>query len=129
MLKVLQAQIKPSIINILKLAFVADPATRWVWQDPDMYLSHFSSFAKEFGGKSFENNSAYYIGKYSSAALWLPLNVHPDVEQILELVKTTGSECAKEYGPKLFKKMGSYHPEEPHWYLPLLGVDPLHHGK
>lgn len=23
----------------------------------------------------------------------------------------------------------SYHPEEPHWYLPLLGVDPLHHGK
>jgi ribosomal protein S18 acetylase RimI-like enzyme len=25
--------------------------------------------------------------------------------------------------------MGGYHPNEPHWYLPLLGVDPLHHGK
>ncbi|HEY7570547.1 MAG TPA: GNAT family N-acetyltransferase [Nitrososphaeraceae archaeon] len=25
--------------------------------------------------------------------------------------------------------MGNYHPSEPHWYLPLLGVDPLHHDK
>jgi GNAT superfamily N-acetyltransferase len=31
--------------------------------------------------------------------------------------------------PRLIEKMGSYHPKEPHWYLPLLGVDPLHHGK
>jgi ribosomal protein S18 acetylase RimI-like enzyme len=118
-----------SVINALKLAFVADPATRWVWQDPGKYLSYFSNFAKAFGGKAFENNSAYYVGNYSGAALWLPPNVHPDVEQILELVKSTGSDGAKEYGPELFEKMGSYHPKEPHWYLPLLGVDPLHHGK
>jgi ribosomal protein S18 acetylase RimI-like enzyme len=25
--------------------------------------------------------------------------------------------------------MSRYYPNEPHWYLPLLGVDPLHHGK
>ncbi len=25
--------------------------------------------------------------------------------------------------------MGSFHPKEPHWYLPLIGVDPLHQGK
>jgi ribosomal protein S18 acetylase RimI-like enzyme len=118
-----------SVINALKLAFVADPATRWVWQDPEKYLSYFPNFVKAFGGKAFENNSAYYVGNYSGAALWLPPNVHPDVEQILELVKSTGSDGAKEYGPGLFEKMGSYHPKEPHWYLPLLGVDPLHRGK
>ena len=28
-----------------------------------------------------------------------------------------------------FKKMDSYHPKEPHWYLPLLGVDPFYHSK
>jgi GNAT superfamily N-acetyltransferase len=32
-------------------------------------------------------------------------------------------------GPEIFEKMNSYHPNEPHWYLPLLGVDPLYHGK
>jgi ribosomal protein S18 acetylase RimI-like enzyme len=25
--------------------------------------------------------------------------------------------------------MGSYHPKEPHWFLPLIGVDVFHHGK
>jgi ribosomal protein S18 acetylase RimI-like enzyme len=30
----------------------------------------------------------------------------------------------------MFEKMGSSHPEEPHWYLPMIGVDPAHraHG-
>jgi hypothetical protein len=22
-----------------------------------------------------------------------------------------------------------HHPSEPHWYLPIIGVDPVHHGK
>jgi ribosomal protein S18 acetylase RimI-like enzyme len=26
----------------------------------------------------------------------------------------------------VFERMGSYHPSEPHWYLPLIGVDPVH---
>jgi ribosomal protein S18 acetylase RimI-like enzyme len=118
-----------NVIGALKLAFVADPATRWVWQDPEKYLSHFSSFAKAFGGKAFAYESAHYIGNYSGAALWLPPNVHPDVEQLITLLLSTGSDEAKKDGPKVFEKMGSYHPKEPHWYLPLLGVDPLHHGK
>ena len=25
--------------------------------------------------------------------------------------------------------MAKYHPHEPHWYLPLIGVDPAHQGK
>jgi ribosomal protein S18 acetylase RimI-like enzyme len=25
--------------------------------------------------------------------------------------------------------MGSFHPSEPHWYLPLIGVDPAYQGR
>jgi ribosomal protein S18 acetylase RimI-like enzyme len=25
--------------------------------------------------------------------------------------------------------MGKHHPSEPHWYLPLIGVDPAHQGR
>ncbi|HZD35293.1 MAG TPA: GNAT family N-acetyltransferase [Nitrososphaeraceae archaeon] len=117
------------VIGALELAFVADPATRWVWSDPQKYLSHFYSFAMAFGGKAFVNGSAYYIGNYSGAALWLPPNVHHDVDQIMELLKNTGSDEAKMDGPEVFSKMSSYHPKEPHWYLPLIGVDPFYHGK
>ncbi|HYO06675.1 MAG TPA: GNAT family N-acetyltransferase [Phototrophicaceae bacterium] len=111
------------------MAFVADPATRWVWPDPQKYLSNFSSFAKAFGGKAFEYKSAHYIGNYSGAALWLPPNVHPDVDVLTDLMQSSGSDEAKKDGPEVFERMSSFHPNEPHWYLPLLGVDPLHHGK
>jgi hypothetical protein len=57
------------VIDALKLAFVADPATRWVWPDPQKYLSHFSTFAKAFGGKAFAYGCAHYVGNYSGAAL------------------------------------------------------------
>ncbi|HEX5185909.1 MAG TPA: GNAT family N-acetyltransferase [Nitrososphaeraceae archaeon] len=120
---------KTTVIDALKLAFVADPATRWVWPDTQKYLSNFSSFAKAFGGKAFEYNSAHFIGNYNGAALWLPPNVHPDVDQLIALLQNSGSEDAKRDGPEVFEKMSSYHPNEPHWYLPLLGVDPLYHGK
>jgi hypothetical protein len=72
-----------SVIDALKLAFAADPAVRWVWPDPPKYLSHFSSFARAFGGKAFANKSAHYVGNYSGAALWLPPNVHADVDQLI----------------------------------------------
>jgi ribosomal protein S18 acetylase RimI-like enzyme len=29
----------------------------------------------------------------------------------------------------VFEAMAKYHPTEPHWYLPLIGVDPSHQGK
>jgi len=28
-----------------------------------------------------------------------------------------------------FEKMAQWHPEEPHWYLPMIGVDPSAQGK
>ena len=29
----------------------------------------------------------------------------------------------------VLEQMGRYHPNEPHWYLPLMGVDPIQQGK
>ena len=127
--KIAKESDETTVIDALKLAFVADPATRWVWSDTRNYLLNFSTFAKAFGGKAFAYESAYYVGNYSGVALWLPPNVHPDVDQLITLLQSSGSDEAKNDGPEVFEKMSSYHPNEPHWYLPLLGVDPLYHGK
>ena len=80
---------KEAVIDALKMAFVADPATRWVWPDPQKYLLHFSNFAKAFGGRAFAQKSAHHIGNYSGAALWLPPNVDPDVDTILGILQET----------------------------------------
>lgn len=118
-----------AIIDVLKLAFAADPVSRWIWPEPHRYLSSVESFAKAYGGKAFSNKTAYFVGNYSGVALWLPPNVDPDVDTMMEILQMTGSEDAKRIGPEVFEKMGNFHPNEPHWYLPLLGVDPLYHGK
>jgi ribosomal protein S18 acetylase RimI-like enzyme len=117
-----------AVIDALRLAFVADPATRWVWPDAQKYLLYFSSFARAFGGKAFSNKSAHYIGNYSGAALWLPPHVDPDVDALIRLFQETTTKEAQGIVPRVLEKMGGYHPQEPHWYLPLLGVDPLYHG-
>ena len=97
-----------AVIDALKLAFVADPATRWVWPDSQKYLLYFSKFAKAFGGKAFEHRSAHYVGSYYGAALWLPPNVDPDVDTILALPQETTSEESQRVVPEVFEKTGSY---------------------
>ena len=94
-----------SVIDTIRLAFAADPAVRWVWPDPHEYLSHSSTFAKAFGGKAFAYKSAHYVGNYSGAALWLPPDVHPDVDQLISLLQSTGSDGAKKDGPEMFERM------------------------
>ena len=53
----------------------------------------------------------------------------PDEEAVGELVERTVAASRRGDIYALIGKMGAYHPPEPHWYLPLIGVDPLHQGK
>jgi ribosomal protein S18 acetylase RimI-like enzyme len=116
-------------IAVVVLAFSADPAARWTWPDPQQYLRHFPSFVRAFGGKAFAHGSAYYVEGYAGAALWLPPDVHPDEDVLISLVQCTVSEPMQKDVFAVFEQMGRYHPREPHWYLPLIGVDPSHQGK
>ena len=118
-----------SIIDVLVRANWEDPAARWVWPDSQQFLMHFPSFVRALGGKAFAHGSAYYVDGYTGAALWLPPDVHPDENALIALLERTVSEqIQKDFFPVL-EQMGRYHPSEPHWYLPFVGVDPSQQGK
>ena len=117
------------VIDVLVLAFGTDPGARWTWPDPQKYLTHFREFVKALGGKAFTHNSAYYIGGYAAASLWLPPNVHPDENVMATLFQRTAAEPVRNDSARVFEEMESYHPNEPHWYLPFIGVDPFLQGK
>jgi ribosomal protein S18 acetylase RimI-like enzyme len=116
-------------IAVVVLAFSADPAARWTWPDPQQYLRHFPRFVQAFGGNAFAHGSAYYVDGYAGAALWLPPEVHADEDMLITLLQRTVSEQMQKDAFAVFEQMGRYHPREPHWYLPLIGVDPSHQGK
>ena len=118
-----------SIIDVLVRPNWADPAARWVWPDSQRFLMYFPSFVRAFGGKAFAHESAYYIDGYIGAALWLPPDVHPDENALIALLQRTVSDQIQKDVFAVFEQMGRYHPSEPHWYLPLMGVDPSQQSK
>jgi ribosomal protein S18 acetylase RimI-like enzyme len=119
---------KAAMIDTLTLAFSADPAARWSWPESDTYLRAFPRFAQAFGGAAFEHGSAHRVNGCAGAALWLPPDVHPDEETMDRLMEETVAPDAQKDAAKLMAQMAGYHPEEPHWYLPLIGIDPAKQG-
>ena len=118
-----------SLIDVLVGAFIEDPVSRWAWPDSQQYLMHFPSLVRALGGKAFKHGSAYYVDGYAGAALWLPPDLGPDEDVLVSLFQRTVSEQIQKDILAVFKQMGHYHPSEPHWYLTLMGVDPLQQGK
>jgi GNAT superfamily N-acetyltransferase len=82
-----------------------------------------------FAGKAFEYGTAHYVEGFTGAALWHPPDVLPDEEALSSLVLRTVSEEMHEEVFAVLEQQVSYHPTEPHWYLPFIGVDPALQGK
>ena len=117
-----------AVFAVLTLAFSSDPATRWTWPEFRTFIEVFPRFAKAFGGAAFARGTAHRIGRVG-AALWLPPGARPDEEAMGALMQETADVATAVDGPKLMQQMASHHPKEPHWYLPLIGIDPACQGK
>jgi GNAT superfamily N-acetyltransferase len=112
-------------ISVLVLAFSADPVARWTYPDPDQYLVSFRALVRAFGGRAFEQDTARRVDDYAGVALWLPPGIEPD-GAALAATMPAGRESEM---AAVFEGMAAYHPNEAHWYLPLIGVDPVYRGK
>lgn len=111
------------------LAFSNDPAIRWMYPDPYQYLTYFPQFVQAFGGKAFVQETAYCIAGYSGTALWFPPGVEPDPAPLIELLEQSVFESDQADIFAVFDQMEHYHPSQPHWYLPLIGVEPTQQRK
>jgi len=116
-------------LETVVLAFAADPVTRWAWPHTHQYMAAMPRFVRAFGDGAFAHGAAYCTNEYTGVALWLPPGVHPDEDRLGELMASTASPAGREAGRAIFEQMAQYHPSEPHWYLPLIGVDPAYQGR
>jgi ribosomal protein S18 acetylase RimI-like enzyme len=117
-----------AVIAVITLAFSTDPVVRWIYPNPDQYLTYMPPFVRAFGGKAFAHGSAYHMDWYAGAALWLPPGVQYDEDTLMSLIQNTVGEWERKDVSVVFEQMGNYHPKEPHWYLPLIGVEAIHQG-
>jgi len=120
---------EPTVVDALLLAFAADPVMRWIWPDPQQYVSAWPRMVRTYGGQAFLHEGAHCLDGYLGAALWLPPGVHPDPDPVMALLQETVSEARQADLLAFFEQMGRFTPEAPYWYLPIIGVDPSHQGQ
>jgi ribosomal protein S18 acetylase RimI-like enzyme len=123
------ARDRKSVVDVITLGFVTDPMTRWTLPNAAQYLAVMPEMIDAFGGKAFELGSAYCVDDFSGAALWLPPGTEPDSERLGALIAQHASGPVQEAAGGVFEQMAAYHPHEPHWYLPLIAVDPACQGR
>jgi GNAT superfamily N-acetyltransferase len=111
----------------LTLAFSSDPVARWAWPDANQFARVLMPLVGPFGGRAaLDRGTAHVVGDFLGAALWVPPGAHVDDEAIGEIFAKNIEQPRLSEIYALFEKMAEHHPPEPHWYLPLIGIDPAY---
>ena len=127
--RIAQITDRDAVLNTLMLAFSSDPCLRYVLDTPEKLLRGFHAFADAMGGAALDEGTAWIADDIAGAALWLPPSVTSDREAMMAVI----GELAREEKLPVLAEVGDtiarHHPEEPHWYLAMIGVDPGRQGR
>ena len=119
----------PAAIQVIRMSFATDPVARWMYPDISDYMTVFPDLINGMAGRAFEERTAYISAGNAGAALWLPPGVGSDEEILGNLVQNTVSDAIKKDLESFMEQMATFHPAEPHWYLPVIAVDPYRFGQ
>ena len=122
------AEINEAIATLV-LAFVADPVARWMYRSPDQYLRHIPRLFRALGAGSFEAGAVHRSPNGAGVAIWFPPGVHGDTALVEAVIADSVARDMLGDVDAVFEMTEHHRPSEPHWYLSLIGVDPLHRNK
>lgn len=128
-IRVAAASEKATVLDTLMLAFASDPCLRYLLDTPEKLLRAFHPFADAMGGAALDLGSAWLADDGAAAALWLPPDVTSNQDAMLAVIGEHAREAKMPTLGAVGEAMAAYHPEEPHWYLAMIGVDPVHQGR
>lgn len=117
-----------SAVAAITMGFSTDPVARWMYPEPAQYFGWFPRFVRAFAGGAIASRSAFCSSGFAGAAMWLPPGVGSDDDAILGLVWDSIPDERQADIFSLFDQMAAGHPAEPHWYLPMIGVDTQQQG-
>lgn len=127
--RVAEASEGDAVLDTLMLAFSTDPCLRYLLATPNAFFRGFRPFATGMGGAALAQGTAWLAGGGAAAALWLPPGVTSDRDAMLAVVGELAREEKLPVLGEVGDTMARYHPEEPHWYLAMIGVDPARQGQ
>lgn len=119
----------PRVVATIVAAFLTDPLARFAWPSPHEHLDAMPVATREWAGVSFARGTAHVSADLCGAALWVPPGAHVDGEALERVFRTTAKAEHLDDLLATFGEMERWHPEEQHWYLPMIGVEPYSQGR
>jgi ribosomal protein S18 acetylase RimI-like enzyme len=129
LLNSLQTSNETRALTILTAAFADDPMIRWMYPNERQHLERFPQFARAFAGKAMELGTADVSEHHPAAALWLGPGVEPDEAAVVEILQRSVNPARLSAMFSILEQVSRFHPPEPHWYLPMIGVEPTGQGR
>lgn len=114
-----------TLLTVLTEAFRADPFWAYFMPDPER-----DGFARESALQaclaaeieSYVRHGHTHLVDDRAAALWTPPGVRADEEKLVEQFGIHGDDALLEAAFPQFLEIGAWRPEEPHFYLHLIGA-------
>jgi hypothetical protein len=82
-----------------------------------------------YAGAGFDSGGILAVEGNEGYAMWLPPGVHSDEAGIADLLRQSVAATRLTEILDLVAQMTSFQPAEPHWFLPLIGVDSINRGR
>lgn len=129
------ADVKP-LAAVLARAFYDDPPSMWLLPDPRTRQAHLRRLfatimhAGALRGRTVEIACAG--DEIAGGTIWLPPGHWlPSLPAQLRSLPAYGFALGRRLGAgmALTQALARVHPQEPHWYLDTIGVDPAHQGR
>lgn len=117
-----------NVIATLVSAFIADPVERWLFAQPQQYLTQFPRFVAAFGSGGFERGTVFSLEDFAAVAIWIAPGAVPDSDAIVAVLSESVPTDQHADTFSVLEQMDAAHPTDPHWYLPWLGVDSARQG-
>lgn len=111
-------------IRLMTHCFVDDPVCRYLYPGTSQYLTYFPQYVRIYGQNGLDEGATHICGDMG-AALWVPPNIHPDEDALDALLDRSVASDAKAELRDVYAEFDRAHPSEPHWFLPIMGVDPF----
>lgn len=117
-----------AIADTLMLAFSTDPCVRYIFPTPQAFMASWPTFVMAMGGRGLDHGAGFITEDGAAAALWLPPGLEPDLETMLGVLANAPPEKLPVLA-QVGEQIRAFHPQEPHWYLAAVGVDPARQGE
>ncbi|ROZ84487.1 N-acetyltransferase [Gordonia sp. OPL2] len=115
---------KKLVSAVLAQAFIDDPVVRWMAPDPAKHRAFFAAMLTTGHGRENGLDVAMRDGAVVGASVWDPPGFTTrkvdELRGIIGFIRALGQRAS--YGQDLERLCAEHRPDEPYWYLPLIGA-------